>query len=259
MNNTNKKLQAERISNEIGNISDVYLADADMVRSRTGEPRISKVRTWHYASGAAAAALLVVVGAFALLTIFAPPGGSGPLSSGEVPVTHSDAPTEDNPTEPTETTPPEATLLPVIYSTYSLPFAGGAADAGHWKNVIDSFAELRDFYDIIFEPVWGKEGDISQIRDQVFFNEAEYNEEFFEERFLVLVSFGERTPDVTYDISSVTKAEDGLVAINIDRDIPVGATASPSYWVLVVEVPISAFDGMQVEHFLSDYDFGFPR
>jgi|GEM_PF-2434877 len=70
--------------------------------------------------------------------------------------------------------------------------------------------------------------------DEILFNKQRYNEAFFRDKSLLLVSLYEGSGSFRHKVTSV-KNENGVLQINIDCHIPFLGTDDEAYWIIAIE------------------------
>jgi len=93
---------------------------------------------------------------------------------------------------------------------------------------IRSVKELREYYDKT------QPEDINGIIDEVFFNDEQYNDVFFAEHLLFLITASEGSGSVRHKVTSLSE-DGGVLRVHIDKLIPEIGTADMAGWIIVIE------------------------
>jgi len=197
------KTQVEVLSDEIGKIKEVFIAESNADR---GEHviRVQRVRPWQYMS-LVAAMLVAVIGAGLMLHFFAPEPRDPNAT---------DDPSATDTADPTD--PSQGRAIDFTANVYSLYYASGGVDSGSFHNTIDSFAELRDWHDTVWGNVWNSNGINDHIRNNLFFN-PKYDEAFFEEKFIFIITVGDARLINHAVEAAVYYEDDDITKIYIDN------------------------------------------
>jgi len=98
-------------------------------------------------------------------------------------------------------------------------------------SLIKSVEELQEYYenlkavnynDLDEELVWRLTGD-------------QYNNAFFENNFLVLVTLAEGSGSISHEVTAITE-DNGVITINLDRNLPGFGTADMAGWLITIEL-----------------------
>lgn len=98
-------------------------------------------------------------------------------------------------------------------------------------SIIRSADELRDFYEEL------KAANDNELDNDLVwrFTGDQYNDSFFADNFLVLITVSETSGSNRHALSSIAEDNNKLI-INIDREIPDIGTADMAGWLIVIEL-----------------------
>jgi len=98
-------------------------------------------------------------------------------------------------------------------------------------SVIRSVEELQSFYDEL------KAADINQLNDEVVWRltGGEYNNNFFANNFLVLITVAESSGSNRHELMSISE-DDSVLDIEINRILPFIGTADMAGWLITIEL-----------------------
>jgi len=97
--------------------------------------------------------------------------------------------------------------------------------------IVRSVNELDKFYEDL------KAVNINELDDDLVwrFTDGKYNDSFFTDNFLVLITVSEISGSNRHAVSSIS--EDGdILKINIDREVPDVGTADMAGWLIIIEL-----------------------
>ena len=96
---------------------------------------------------------------------------------------------------------------------------------------VKSADELREFYEML-EAAFSNEMEKDLVN---LFTGGQYNDDFFKENFLVLITASENSGSNRLELASI-KDENKVLQINIDRILPEVGTADMAGWLIVIEL-----------------------
>jgi len=103
---------------------------------------------------------------------------------------------------------------------------------GNNTMLIHSVDELDDFYlETGLRYIYRSQ----VLEDNQVINDGIYNEEFFSEKFLLIISCNEPSGSIRHKVTSLSQ-DSNMMIVNIDRHQPEMQTADMARWVIVIEL-----------------------
>ena len=167
---------------------------------------------------------------FSTLILAACGGGGAPAGAQPMPQESPDLTPDVN----GDTTPP-ATAAPVpegdISSVKVLYNRIDWRENMDGSSIIRSAEELRNYYEEL------KAVSMNELDDDLVwrFTGEQYNDAFFAEHFLVLITVSEPSGSNRHELISITD-DQGVLSIHIDRLLPEIGTADMAGWLIVIEL-----------------------
>ncbi|MCL2079320.1 MAG: hypothetical protein FWH17_05675 [Oscillospiraceae bacterium] len=96
---------------------------------------------------------------------------------------------------------------------------------------IRSVEELRESYEII------QPQNLSRVFEELFFNDDQYGEVFFENRFLVFIVFPEGSGSIRHKVTALTEKE-GVLRVQAERHIPEAGTEDMAGWIIAIDLDV---------------------
>ena len=97
--------------------------------------------------------------------------------------------------------------------------------------IVRTVDELNEFYDEL------KAVNLNELDDDLVwrFTDGKYNDNFFTDNFLVLITVSETSGSNRHALSSISEDND-VLKINIDREVPEVGTMDMAGWLIIIEL-----------------------